>query len=146
MKVVHYTRDKAFQLRPIKIENSWIKPTGGLWASPIEVEENWKAWCEQEEFGNIGSQTRVEMEIDTSKFLIINSVADLKRLSWEPHHALREIIDFQVMKADGIDGIYLTAEGQWATRLTHPRHLYGWDCECILIMNERCIQSYRVEK
>lgn len=145
MKVVHYTRDKPFCLRPIKIENGWIKPTGGLWACPIEAEENWKAWCDQEGFGDIGSQSRVEMEIDTSRFITINSAADLKRITWQPHYALREIIDFEVMKAGGIDGIYLTAEGQWATRLTHPRNLYGWDCESVLIMNERCIQSYKAK-
>ena len=43
------------------------------------------------------------------------------------------VYDFEAMAKD-YDVIKLTDEGQWKTRLTNPS-LYGWDCECILIMN-----------
>ena len=34
--------------------------------------------------------------------------------------------------AERYDGVHLTDEGQWATRLSHPLNLYGWDCESTL--------------
>jgi len=34
------------------------------------------------------------------------------------------------------DAIHLTDRGQWATRMTHPKNLYGWDCESVLILNK----------
>lgn len=56
----------------------------------------------------------------------------------------KEYIDFKTMVQKGIDAIYLTEKGQWKTRLTFPRNLYGWDCETVLILNERCIKSWKI--
>jgi len=39
--------------------------------------------------------------------------------------------DFEAMARDGFDGLHLTGEGQWLTRLSLPS-LYGWDCESTL--------------
>jgi len=164
VKVVHFSHDKEFQLRPIKIKNSWErmgKPHGGLWASPSSSQYSWEQWCHEENYGNIDAQTRVEMEVDTTNFIIIDSAADLDKLprlkislgkvTTAPKMTI-EYIDFEQMVADGIDGVYLTDRGQGATRFTFlrgaeyslPLSLYGWDCECLLIMNEGCIKSYQV--
>ncbi len=40
------------------------------------------------------------------------------------------VLDFEKLARD-FDGIWLTAEGQWDTRMTSP-NLYGWDVECVL--------------
>jgi len=166
MKVVHFSEEKEFQLRPIIISNCWEqlggKPQGGLWASPSSSQASWEQFCQENDCGNIGSRTRVEMEVDTTNFLTIDSAADLDKLP------LRELnlgkllpttpeitmplIDFEKMVADGIDGIYLTDRGHQESRFTFlkgdlytfPMSLYGWDCECLLIMNEGCIKSYQV--
>lgn len=165
MKVVHFSEEKEFQLRPIIISNCWLllgaKPWGGLWASPISCQDSWEQFCQGNTYFNIGSLTRVEMEVDTTNFLTIDSAADLNKLP------LRELsreklsttlaitmplIDFEKMVADGIDGVYLTDRGYQQSRLTFfkgglytfPMSLYGWDCECLLIMNEGCIKSYQV--
>ncbi len=165
MKVVHFSEEKEFQLRPIIISNSWEqlggKPRGGLWASPSSSRASWEQFCQGKDYFNIGSLTRVEMEVDTTNFLTIDSAADLgkiplRELSLEKLPTTLEItmalVDFEKMVADGIDGIYLTDRGQQESRFTFlkedlytfPMSLYGWDCECLLIMNEGCIKSYQV--
>lgn len=151
MRVVHYSKDKSFELRPITIKNAgtegiWCKPIGGLWASPLDSKFGWQDWCQAEKFGDTGKQLRVIIDIDMGNFITINSKADLSQLPWY-HLAglnLLEAIDFEKLAADGVDGIYLTEQGQWATRFSYPQSLYGWDCESILILNERCIKDFQI--
>lgn len=55
-----------------------------------------------------------------------------------------DALDFQTpdWKDSGwrrVDAIYLTARGQRATHLSFPRNLYGWDCECVFILNPKCV-------
>jgi hypothetical protein len=90
--------------------------------------------------------------------IIIRELEDLNKLIWLPLPEIRElvkrlgftvpygmeIIDFEGMKGNGIDAIWLTEAGQWETRHTYPRNLYGWDCETIFIMNESCVKSTKV--
>jgi hypothetical protein len=39
-----------------------------------------------------------------------------------------------------VDAIHLTERGEHETRLSQPYSLYGWDCECVLIMNPKGIR------
>ncbi len=146
MKAIHYTKEIDFKPRHIDIKNGRLpsKPFGGIWASPLEAEYGWKQYCEEEasEFIN---KYAVILTIDTSHFITIDSEADLRQLKWYKNPVIEsEYIDFESLKNKGTDGVYLTSRGQGNTRLTHPRNLYGWDCESVLIMNERCILN--VEK
>jgi hypothetical protein len=150
MKVVHYT-DKSFKLHPIIIKNGdgktglLIKPNGGLWCSPLESENGWIDWCKSESFGNLANQQKVILNIDTNHFAVIDSEQDMERkLPWYQFEGNFWAIDFKKMVEQGIDGIHLTAKGLAETRWTHPKTLYGWDCETILIMNEGCIKSVEV--
>ena len=52
--------------------------------------------------------------------------------------------DFEKMVKMGYDAIYLTDKGQMETRFTMP-DLYGWDCECVLVMNPDCVTQVEVE-
>jgi len=141
MRVVHYTKEAGFELRPITIKNAgtegiWGKPEGGLWASPVDSKFGWQDWCRAKDFRDTGKQLRVILDIDMGSFITINSQADLSQLPWYPPVAglnLMEAIDFEKLAAGGVDGVYLTEQGQWATRFSHPRSLYGWECESILI-------------
>ena len=54
-------------------------------------------------------------------------------------------IDFEKMLSDGIDAIYLTEKGEQETRFESPG-LYGWDCECVLVMNPDCITTKKGAK
>lgn len=146
MRVVHFSKKAKFQLRPIEIKNDpehgpWNKPRGGLWASPLAAGFSWEDWCQDETFGDSSSQLKVILEIDTRNFIIIRNEADLNKLPW--FHVVPEIkleaIDFEKLVTDGVNGIYLTEQGQWNTRFSYPRALFGWGCESVLILNERCI-------
>ncbi len=149
MRLIHYTDQKPFVLKGISIENGDLptKPYGGLWTCPGE---QWKEWCEKEEFDNIEAKNKVIIEAEFKELITIDTEADLHKLQWSidtwtkqyPMH----FINFEKMKKKGVDGIYLTDAGQWATRMTNPYHLYGWDFESLLILNEKCIRNYYEEE
>lgn len=40
--------------------------------------------------------------------------------------------DWLALAAAGWDAVYLTDKGQWATHMSHPLDLYGWDCASVL--------------
>ena len=147
MNVIHYARDKNFKLQPIRIANSTdgipIKPVGGLWASPLDSSDSWEQWCKAENFGDISSLTPVLLEIDTSNFITIDKRMDLKKLPWYRWHGILEGVDFEELVRRGVDGIYLTSRGQVETRWAQPG-LYGWDCESILILNDKCIRNWKL--
>ena len=42
----------------------------------------------------------------------------------------------------GYDAIFLTEKGQHETRFSEPS-LYGWDCECVLVMNPSGVLTMR---
>lgn len=163
IRVFHYTEDSEWNLKKIEIKNGniRIKPYGGIWASPVDSKYGWDRWCKEEDFRDIDKLVKVEMEIEIledKNLIIIDSKKDLNKLIWTPLPIVKdlaeklglvppfgmEIIDFVAMKDKGIDAIWLTEKGQWDTRLCYPRNLYGWDCECILILSERCIRSWRI--
>lgn len=155
MKVIHYTEDTEWKLRKIEIANEflWCKPKGGIWTSPVGSNYGWDVWCKDEGFRDIDKYIKVELEIEvfeSDNLIIIDKKEDLDKLNWEPSRIpgmkfmFKDYIDFVGMKNRGIDCIWLTEEGQWKTRLIFPRNLYGWDCECVLVLNERCIKSWRI--
>jgi len=52
MKLIHYgAREYNPDLvQPITNANTWCKPYGGLWTSPVDSKWGWKDWCKAEEF------------------------------------------------------------------------------------------------
>jgi hypothetical protein len=55
-KYIHYGHkffDRSL-FNPIKNQLfGGVKPSGGLWASPINAEFGWKEWCKAEDFQDI---------------------------------------------------------------------------------------------
>ena len=49
---IHYGSDKfePEKFQPIKNKMLSVKPTGGLWASPVNAKEGWRQWCERNNF------------------------------------------------------------------------------------------------
>lgn len=164
--VIHYTEEPNFILHKIEIENSPIfprtKPKGGIWTSPAGSEFGWDKWCWAEHYGDIDNLIKIEMIIDVDErdekknLIVIDNEKDLYKLMWDIDPAVKrffslpgfnvsfgmEFIDFVVMKEKGIDAIWLTWKGMLGTRATFPRNLLGWDCETVLILHERCIESW----
>lgn len=157
MTVNHYTRLKDFRLFPIEIKNSmdnWCKPNGGLWCSPVGSNFGWED-CDAGELFIQEGMNKIELKLE-GEFIIIDTIEDLDKLPWNKFcESLNiELINFEKIVSEGVDAIYLTEKGEDRTR--HPygfgryglcggkfRNLYGWDCESVLILNERCIKDWK---
>ena len=123
------------KIKPIQ-NNNFVKPLGGLWSSPVNSECGWKDWCKSENFGDLNSSFIFGIKGNVLK---IDSESDLEKMPWIKSTSYFEFPDFEKMMKSGIDAIWLTENGQWATRMSRPRDLYGWDCETVFVMNPKCI-------
>lgn len=54
------------------------------------------------------------------------------------HRHSKAYPDFEAIHEAGVDAVYLTQQGERETRFNDPS-LYGWDCECVLVMNSEAI-------
>lgn len=123
----------------INIKNArFIKPNGGLWSSPVDSQYGWKEWCQSECFYTETLEEYFKFDF-YGNTVVIDSLADLDQLTFISDRC----IDFECLVNKGIDAIFLTDKGQGDTRLSHPKNLYGWDCECVLVMNKDCISNVR---
>ena len=116
----------------------FVKPHGGLWASPVNSNWGWKEWCEAEEYGSLNESFKFEF---SGRLLVIDTITDLDKLAWIETSSCH-FITFQAMCLGGAflyDAIMLTEKGERETRFSRPRSLYGWDCECVLILNPETI-------
>lgn len=127
-------------LTPI-VNSGWVKPHGGLWTSsylgPKRI-SGWVEWC-RVEVPELAKGTLWLLEPDKSaRIAVIDTYSDLDQLLSK--YALVggllddlgiRYLDYEAMALD-FDGLHLTDRGQWATRLSFPFNLYGWDCESTL--------------
>jgi len=127
-------RKEAFV--PIK-NRTHTKPEGGLWASPVACAYGWREWCEAEEWGDLESRFETEF---TGRTFVIDSLRDLDGFIWQKDSYGIGYPDYEAMLRLGVDGIYLTEQGQRETRFTHPG-LYWYDCECVLVMNPEYVRA-----
>ena len=118
-------------IKPIA-NQGFIKPKGGLWASPVNSAYSWKHWCDDESFGDTTSSFTFQYRGNVLK---INTLLDLEGIPWEEDAFGAYHPDFVSMVQSNIDAIWLTIAGEHETRHSYPKCLYGWDCECVLIMN-----------
>lgn len=147
LSLVTYGKGNFFdksKFQPIKNAPYWNKPSGGLWASPINVKYSWKNWCNIEKFGDL--TTSFEFTI-TGNILKIENSNILNQLSLisegiDDYHIVlmsdlynSQLIDFEAVVKSGIDAIWLTEDA-----IRH-KEFYGWDCESVLILNSNCIQT-----
>ena len=116
----------------------FVKPKGGLWASPVNSRYGWKEWCADNDFGYFDTKFEFTYSGNT---LVVESESDLIGLPVDPDMRLLGFLNFEELARSGIDAIFLTEEGEHATRFSEPG-LYGWDCESILVMNPHCVKEY----
>ena len=138
MGIENIDKDKWIEVS----NNSFNKPYGGLWACEYkpnnEFKSDWLEWCDNE-MPNWTKNYGVVFELkDDTIIYTINTYEDLEKLyNKYPKESnllgFSKLIDFEKASKD-YDVIFLTNEGQWATRFGDI-NLYGWDIECILIMN-----------
>lgn len=132
LHLITYGCGKSFAVAKFKpVKNiMFIKPEGGLWASPTDSSYGWREWCESEDYGDLSHHFTFQFE---GNVFVINSCSDAARMPW-----IGNTPDFEEMVRLGYDAIFLTENGQTETRFGEPS-LYGWDCECVLVMNPRCV-------
>lgn len=143
--LIHYgsTTYNRRQLKPIK--NSWIKPDGGLWTSPVNSNWGWKDWCKAEDFADCNEANSFTLLLkETAKVFVIDTLKDLTQAPLVQSIGMKNFkyINFELL-ASQYDAIYLTVNGERATRWSQPVSLYGWDCESVLIMNPYCCKQIK---
>lgn len=133
---IHYgdTDFKPDFFIPINNERCWVKPKGGLWASPVDAKLGWKEWCEREDFRPCIEENSFRFTLPDAKVFVIDSVEKLKELPVienPPYRSTSRLIDFEKCVEFGYDAIELNLSAD------HQLYweLYGWDCDSILVMN-----------
>lgn len=147
------------QFKPIKNIPLFPKPDGGIWASPLQLNEtyrsDWHQFC-MGVWGKTMNQKGVVFSFKrNSRFYVIDTHKDLIGLTEKTGIATdalteqlsvfmkRSHVDFE--KATKLyDVIYLTQQGQYETRTPFQNreyNLYGWDCESCLILNPDVIET-----
>lgn len=138
-KYIHYGADtfERSAFKHVVNINYFNKPKGGLWASRVDDECGWKNWCECEEFRlerleyaftfTLKESANV-VEIETSTDIVCK-LPLCETLKSECPSCERYYIDFEDCIKRGIDAIEIIDIGEvyWS--------LYGWDVNCILILN-----------
>lgn len=138
---------KAELFNEVQNELGMVKPRGGLWASPLhergEHLSPWQRCAKNMGFKVDGEGCIFELTSD-ARVYIIDTLADLIQLLDEFEAPplldlpfLPKTIDFEAVR-HVYDVLYLTENGQYATRLplqNRDYNLYGWDCESCIILN-----------
>jgi len=145
--LIHYGSDyyDIAKFRPIKNRPEFgIKPSGGLWVSPLDSPLGWVDFCEKKEFDLQSLSKCFVIKVrPTTKVYTIDCYKDLASL---PRISGTYNIDFEAV-AKKYNAIYLTFEGYNLTLHSTPMNLFGWDCECLLIMDKFCFtiedQNYK---
>ena len=141
-KYIHYGH-KHFQPEmfcPISNRGQWVKPNGGLWASPMDASFGWKDWCYGSNFRECNVENSFTFTLsESARVLVIDnneSLLKLPQIVPEYMHDLWCMLDFEKL-VDEYDAIELdmSSDGRlyWS--------LYGWDCDCILVMNPNVVME-----
>lgn len=143
------TRPEHF--RPV-VGSGRVKPGGGgLWTAPVTAttpegmpaDTAWLEWCRAEDFGAEYYTHLTEiLPAPGARVLRIDSQADLVAIidafpagmhDAAPRHCRHRVPDWVALAAAGWDAVYLTDEGQWATRIPPSGpDLYSWDLATVL--------------
>lgn len=143
--VEHCGNDHLEPIRPI-----WELPipgfpkpkSGGLWTSPVDSVNGWREWCENEDFNVWKLEKSFRLEISTKHLLVIDSGDDFETKMVGSYMEMGSCglteIDWRSL-VETYHGIWLTAKGESETRFSFPYNLCMWDCETVLLFNEKPI-------
>lgn len=142
----HMAREQWEGQRPVispVVNQIHVKPAGGFWTSTFTPQKQessaWVEWCASESQDWITKFGYVLEVLETARIYSIESVGDLEKLLrdydpvvWRSKNFELEdkYLNYELISKD-FDGVHLTEDGQWRTRMSKPG-LYGWDCESTL--------------
>lgn len=123
----------------------WNKPEGGLWASDEAAKYGWKDWCNAEHFRACRENNAFRFDLaPTAKILCLNSVDAVNKLPLQTNEysgRYCKAVDFEKLVSDGVDVVDFrlssAPELYWV--------MYGWDCDCILVLNPDVIIPQKEE-
>lgn len=136
------------------------KPYGGLWGCHYDPQydisgqcaSSWINWCNDENFNTETLDKGIIYSLkEEARIYTIDTYSDLEAIINKYPYRDKTLnidglfsptIDFKAIQQE-YDVIELTDAGQWATRLSHPYSLYGWDVSCSLILNPDVIINIR---
>ena len=150
-KYIHYGHSRFMRelFQPIRNQEFFTKPMGGLWASPVDADFGWKTWNDNEHFRECSEDNSFTFSLtDSAKVYRIYSVGDLKRLPEYKNYIVPGrwyCIDFEKCVELGYDAIELHISEEERIDDAEPFEclyfrLYGWDCDSILIMNPDVVE------
>ncbi len=140
LELISYGLGDRFDInkfKPIENLDTHRKPYGGLWASPVSSEYGWREWCLDEDFHVHALEHSFKITYEGIT-VVIDSEEDLKDLLWKRN----DRPDFRTMADVGVDAIYITKEGMYATRDTK---LSDYSCESVIIMNPNSVKEVQHE-
>ncbi len=151
---IHYGASEFHHIAPIKNREMFVKPLGGLWASPVNSPRGWKEWCAQANYETGGFAESFTFTLtDDAKIIHIYSVRQLeelpkaklpKELEKLNLDAMYVMLDFEALEKeyDGIE-LHMSEEkyepGQDYIGGGLYFKLYGWDCDSILIFHDEVV-------
>ena len=134
------------------IQNQYfVKPQGGLWASPEDAKYGWKEWNENTHFIEIVENKSFKFTLsENAKVIHLYIIDDLEGLPKLKIPGMPEFInttftylDFEALMEQGYDAIELHLNEEYRSNSDFMKglrwSLYGWDCDSILIMNPEVI-------
>ncbi len=140
--LIHYGSPffNPLKFRP-SVNRDFVKPSNGLWTSPVNSEYGWKKWCHDNDFRDCTEENSFKMRLkQDAKVLVINCESDLEIMPFQrtllPHMFF---LDFEKISEE-YDAIWLTVNGEHETRWSQPQNMYGWDCETVYFMNSNCFE------
>lgn len=132
---------------PIRNQERWVKPHGGLWASSVDAGYGWKDWCISNGFKIERLVEYFEFTLsDDTRVLHIYDVAQLSELPQIEGPDMWCCLDFEQLLSDGYGAVELHLSEEKRDKLSCVFakglywELYGWDCDSILIMNPDVVE------
>lgn len=144
---IHYGAKAFMPELFVPIQNRYfVKPHGGLWASPTDAKYGWKEWNKDSGFIEIIEDRSFKFTLtEDAKVLHIYSVSDLDVLPKLEIPGMLNFnigmvyLDFEALMEQGYDAIELHLSEEDKTNNGFMEglywNLYGWDCDSILVMN-----------
>jgi len=149
-----YTKvPKSDHMVPISNIEGFAKPNGGLWTTPKGA-LTWEEWCVDNMYAPAETKKGWHWDISPdAHLLIIDTLLDLQKAVAKfgiPTSLVGPVLDYKKLAnlkgEEKLDGIWLTDNGQWETRLPKRAgdpNLYGWDLDTILWFNMKHLLNQR---
>ncbi len=148
MDLIHYSNALLGEVESVEQQADPTCKPSGLWVSDDDCEDNWRAWCEAEDYhvGHLRWRHRVNLRPD-AKIVRLSSANEIDAFTKKYHRppwigASSYFIDWDAV-ADDFAGIIITPY-VWARRLEGAAWYYGWDCASGCIWDASAIASMSV--